>query len=180
MLIASGLMLALGATTALPQAIYHLKMNDINGQYVSLEAYRGKVLLVVNVASQCGYTKQYAGLEALYRRHREQGLVVLGFPCNQFGGQEPGSSEEIKQFCSSRFGVTFPLFEKIEVNGANRTALYQTLAGKDSSFPGNIKWNFTKFLVGRNGALLRRFEPQTAPDSADLTQAVEAALAAKP
>jgi len=135
--------------------------------------------LIVNVASRCGYTPQYAGLEALYEKYKDKGFYVLGFPCNQFGGQEPGTNEEIKQFCSSKYQVTFPLFDKIEVNGPNRHPLYLTLAGKDSSFPGDIKWNFSKFLIGRDGKVLKRFESGIKPNAAELTQAIESALAAQ-
>ena len=156
-----------------------LKVKDIDGKEVSLGDYKGKTLLIVNVASKCGYTKQYAGLEALYRKYKDQGLVVLGFPCNQFGGQEPGTNEEIKQFCSSKYDVTFPLFDKIEVNGPNRHPLYTFLAGKDAAFPGDIKWNFNKFLIGKDGKVVQRFDSKAAPDSEVLTKAVETALAAK-
>ncbi|MGD0262179.1 MAG: glutathione peroxidase [Verrucomicrobiota bacterium] len=159
--------------------IYDISLKDIDGKAASLKAYKGKVLLIVNVASRCGYTPQYAGLEALYEKYKDKGFYVLGFPCNQFGGQEPGTNEEIKQFCSSKYQVTFPLFDKIEVNGPNRHPLYLTLAGKDSSFPGDIKWNFSKFLIGRDGKVLKRFESGIKPNAAELTQAIESALAAK-
>ena len=160
-------------------SLYDIPVKDIDGKDTSLKAYQGKVLLIVNVASRCGYTPQYKTLEALYEKNKDQGVVVLGFPCNQFGAQEPGTSEEIKQFCSSKFNVTFPLFSKIEVNGPNRHPLYGALAGTESPFPGNIKWNFTKFLVGRDGKILKRFESGVAPDAPELTQAVQAALASK-
>jgi glutathione peroxidase len=160
-------------------SIFDVKLKDIDGKESSLEAYRGKVLLAVNVASKCGHTPQYAGLEALYQKYRKQGLVVLGFPCNQFGAQEPGTNEEIKQFCSSRYHVSFPLWDKIDVNGPHRHALYGLLAGKDSPVAGDIRWNFTKFLVGRDGKILGRFEPKTKPEAPELVTAVEAALAAK-
>ena len=161
------------------ESIYDIKLKDIDGKDTTLSAYKGKVLLIVNVASKCGFTKQYAGLEAIYEKYKDQGLVVLGFPCNQFGGQEPGTNEEIKQFCSLKFKVTFPMFDKIEVNGAQRHSLYAALAGKESPFPGDIKWNFTKFLVGRDGKILHRFESGAAPESADVIAAIESALAAK-
>jgi glutathione peroxidase len=159
--------------------LYDIPLKDIDGQPASLKAYQGKVLLIVNVASKCGYTPQYAGLEATYQKNKDKGLIVLGFPCNQFGGQEPGTDEEIKQFCSSKYQVSFPLFDKIEVNGQNRHPLYSLLAGKDSPFPGDIRWNFTKFLIGRDGKILNRFDSKVKPDSAELIQAVEAALASK-
>lgn len=172
---------ALGALSAAgaPAAVYDVTVKDIDGRAVKLDAYRGKVVLMVNVASECGYTPQYEGLQALFAKYQARGFVVLGFPCNQFGGQEPGTAAEIKKFCSTNFHVTFPLFEKIEVNGANRHPLYTVLAGKASPFPGNVKWNFEKFLVGRDGAVLQRFAAGTEPDDAELIGAVEKALAAK-
>lgn len=160
-------------------SIYDIKIKDIDGKDTTMGAYKGKVVLIVNVASKCGYTKQYAALEALYQKYKDKGLVVLGFPCNQFGGQEPGTNEEIKQFCSSKYGVTFPMFDKIEVNGEKRHALYTALAGKDSPYPGDIKWNFNKFLVGKDGKILKRYDSKTAPDAGELTKAIESALAAK-
>src|SRR5437588_3826341 len=160
-------------------SIYDINVKDINGKDTSLGAYKGKVLLIVNVASKCGYTPQYKALEAVFEKYKDKGFTVLGFPCNQFGGQEPGTNEEIKQFCSGKYNVTFPLFDKIEVNGANRHPLYVALAGKDSPFPGDIKWNFGKFLIGRDGKIIKRFEPRTAPDAPELVEALEAALAAK-
>jgi glutathione peroxidase len=160
-------------------SIYDIPVKDIDGKPTSLKTYEGKVLLIVNVASKCGYTPQYTGLEALYEKYKDKGLLVLGFPCNQFGGQEPGTNEQIKQFCSSKYQVTFPLFDKIEVNGPNRNQLYTMLAGEGSPFPGNIKWNFNKFLIGRDGKILKRFDSKVKPESEEMTQAVEAALAAK-
>ncbi len=156
--------------------IYHIPLKDIDGQPTSLEAHRGKVLLIVNVASKCGFTPQYAGLEALYQKYKDQGFIVLGFPCNQFGRQEPGTNQEIKQFYSTKYHVSFPLFDKIEVNGRDRHALYEVLAGKDSPFSGRIWWNFTKFLVGRNGKILGRFGTRVKPDASKLVRAVESAL----
>ena len=120
-------------------SVYSIPLKDIDGKSTSLKAYEGKVLLIVNVASTCGYTPQYAGLEALHEKYKDKGFAVLGFPCNQFGGQEPGTNEEIKQFCTSKYQVTFPLFYKIEVNGSNRHPLYVLLAGEGSPFPGDIK-----------------------------------------
>jgi len=161
------------------QSIDKIAVKDIDHNATTLGTYNGKVLLAVNVASKCGYTKQYTGLEAIYEKYKAQGLVVLGFPCNQFGAQEPGTTEEIKQFCSLKYKVTFPLFDKIEVNGPNRHPLYAVLAGPKSPFPGDIKWNFTKFLIGRDGQIVQRFESGAAPESAEVTAAIEAALAAK-
>ena len=139
------------------ESIYDIPLKDIDGNNTSLKPYQGKVLLIVNVASLCGFTPQYTALEALYQKSKSQGLVVLGFPCNQFKQQEPGTDLEIKQFCTSKYDVTFPMFDKLEVNGANRHPLYVMLAGKDSPFPGDIGWNFTKFLIGRDGKILNRF-----------------------
>jgi glutathione peroxidase len=160
-------------------SIYDIPLKDIDGKDTSLKPYQGKVLLIVNVASRCGFTPQYTALEALYQKYKDQGVVVLGFPCNQFGGQEPGTDAEIKQFCSTKYNVTFPMFDKLEVNGANRHPLYVVLAGADSPFPGDIKWNFTKFLIGRDGKILNRFDSKVKPDSAEVIKAIEAALAAK-
>src|SRR5688572_3185091 len=156
-----------------------ISLTDINGKPASLKDYDGKVLLLVNVASKCGLTPQYKSLEALHRKYKDQGFSVLGFPCNDFGAQEPGSNEEIKEFCSTKYDVSFPMFDKLHVKGPERHALYEALSGKDSPFPGDVKWNFGKFLIGRDGKLLKRFEPKTAPDSPEVTQAIEAALAAK-
>ena len=172
-------LIAMTAITTSAQSIYDIKLKDIDGKDTTLAAYKGKPVLIINVASKCGYTRQYAGLEATYQKYKAQGFAVLGFPCNQFGGQEPGTNEEIKQFCSSKYSITFPLFDKVEVNGANRHPLYVALAGKDSPFPGDIKWNFNKFLVGKDGKIVKRFESKVAPDSEELTKAIEDVLAAK-
>jgi len=159
--------------------IYDLTVKDIDGKDVALSSYKGKVLLVVNVASKCGLTPQYKGLESLQEKYKDKGFTVLGFPCNQFNGQEPGTNEEIKQFCSTKYNVTFPMFDKIEVNGSNRHPLYSMLAGKDATYPGDIKWNFGKFLISKDGKVLKRFEPKTTPDSPEVVAAIEAALATK-
>jgi len=174
-----GLLLLQTVSAQVAGNLFGIPLKDIDGKSTSLKGYQGKVLLMVNVASKCGYTPQYAGLEALQQKYQDKGFTVLGFPCNQFGSQEPGTDAEIKQFCSSKYQVTFPLFDKLEVNGANRHPLYSVLAGKDSPFPGDIKWNFSKFLIGRDGKIIKRFESAAKPDSAELVQAVEAALAAK-
>ena len=168
------LMLTASALTA--GSVYDAPVKDIKGKDTSLKAFEGKVILVVNVASKCGLTPQYKALEATYEKYKDKGLVVAGFPCNQFGKQEPGSNEEIVQFCSTKYNVTFPLFDKIEVNGPNRHPLYKTLIGEGGK---DIAWNFGKFLVGRGGKVIKRFEPKTTPDSPEVTQAIEAALAAK-
>src|SRR5947209_806711 len=131
-----------------------IPLKDIDGKETSLAAYKGKVLLIVNVASKCGLTPQYKPLEALQEKYKDKGFTVLAFPCNQFGSQEPGSNKEIKEFCSSTYNVTFPIFDKLEVNGPNRHPLYVQLAGKVAPTPGNILWNFTKFLIGRDGKLI--------------------------
>lgn len=172
-------LIAMTTIAASAESIYDIKLKDIDGKDTTLAAYKGKAVLVVNVASKCGLTPQYKGLEALYLKYKDKGLVVLGFPCNQFNGQEPGTNEEIKQFCSSKYNVTFPMFDKLDVNGDKRHPLYVALAGKDSPFPGDIKWNFGKFLIGKDGKILHRFEPRTTPDSEDVTKAIEAALASK-
>lgn len=145
---------------------------SISGEDTSLAQFKGKTLLVVNVASACGLTPQYEGLQALHAQYGERGLAVLGFPCNQFGAQEPGSEAEIQQFCSSRYGVEFPLFAKIEVNGAGRHPLYQFLIGDGE----DISWNFEKFLVDGQGQTIARFAPRTAPDDPELVNAIERAL----
>ncbi len=165
--------------TLLAGSLYDIPVKDIDGKETSLKEYQGKVLLIVNVASKCGLTPQYKALEAIHEKYKERGFTVLGFPCNQFLGQEPGTNEEIKQFCSSKYNVSFPLFDKIDVNGANRHPLYVALAGENSPFPGNIKWNFGKFLVGRDGKIVKRFEPRTTPDSPEVIEAIQTALAAK-
>ena len=157
--------------------IYDFSATDIQGNEQSLEAYRGQVLLVVNVASQCGFTPQYAGLEALYRDYHAAGLTVLGFPCDQFGHQEPGDEAAIQSFCTTEYGVTFPMFAKIEVNGANAHPLYRWLKGEKPGVLGTegIKWNFTKFLVGRDGQVIKRYAPTDKPASLkdDILQACE-------
>ena len=157
-------------------SVYEHKVVDLNGQETSLQEHKGKAILIVNVASRCGFTKQYKGLEEMYLKYKNQGLVVCGFPCNQFGKQEPGSDKEIKEFCTTNFGVTFPKYSKIEVNGAGRHSLYETLVGKDSPTKGNVKWNFTKILVGRNGKPIDRFGSLTSPSSNKLRKAIEKAL----
>ncbi len=159
--------------------IYTVPLKDIDGKDTTLKTYAGKPLLIVNVASKCGFTKQYTGLEATWRKYREQGLMVLGFPCNDFGSQEPGTTAEIKEFCSSKFDVTFPLFDKLHVKGDEQHPLYSALTGAESPVPGPVKWNFGKFLIGRDGKILARFDSKVTPDSPELTKAIEDALAAK-
>ena len=158
-------------------AFHDLNLRALDGQDLPLAPYKGQIVLVVNVASKCGLTPQYAGLEKLHQAYRERGFTVLGLPCNQFAAQEPGSEDEIREFCSLNYGVTFPLGSKLEVNGPNRHPLYRLLAGEGAEFPGDITWNFEKFLVGRDGTVLQRFSPDTTPDDAVLIAAIEAALA---
>lgn len=153
-------------------------MTAIDGSAVDLASFDGKVVLVVNVASRCGATPQYAGLQKLYDTYKDRGLVVLGFPANDFMGQEPGTDAQIADFCSSKYHVTFPMFSKITVKGANMPPLYKTLT-ESADPPGAIGWNFEKFLIGRNGAVVGRFKTRVAPDDPALITAVEAALAAK-
>ncbi len=165
------------ASAASAESIYDVPLKDIHGKDTTLAPYKGRVMLIVNVASKCGNTKQYKELQALHESHAGKGLAVLGFPCNDFGGQEPGSNEQIQEFCAGKFGVTFPLFDKLKVKGPEKHPLYALLTGPDSPFPGDVKWNFGKFLVGRDGTILARFEPRTAPDAAEVVSAIEKALA---
>jgi glutathione peroxidase len=158
-------------------SLQSIPLKDINGNDTSLKSYAGKVVLLVNVASKCGFTPQYAGLEALYEKYKDKGLVVIGVPSNDFLGQEPGTAEEIKTFCSSKYGVTFPLMEKVHVKGKDKCPLYAAFTGSSSAFPGEVKWNFGKFIIDRNGQLVKRFNPPVKPDDAELVQAVESALA---
>lgn len=148
---------------------YDYNVKDIDGNETNLDAYKGKVVLIVNVASKCGFTPQYEGLQKLYEKYQDKGLVILGFPCNQFGGQEPGTNDEIKEFCSTNFGVTFPMFDKIDVNGDNTHPLYVWLKEQAPGTMGSkaIKWNFTKFLVDKEGNVLKRYGSGTTPEQLD-------------
>lgn len=166
-------------SSAAESPLYAIPLKDIDGKATSLKEYAGKVMLVVNVASKCGHTPQYEGLEALWQKSKDKGLVVLGFPCNDFGSQEPGTEEDIKTFCSAKYNVTFPLFSKLHVNGPEQHPLYEVLSGKSSPFTGPVKWNFGKFLVGKDGKILARFDSGVKPDSAELNAAIDSALAAK-
>ncbi len=152
-------------------------VKDMNGKDVNLSDYKGKVLLIVNVASQCGFTPQYEGLEKIYKTYKDKDFEILAFPCNQFGGQEPGTNEEIQNFCSTKYGVTFKLFDKIEVNGNNRSPLYAKLTANSNTEQGDIKWNFEKFLISRNGEIVARFRSKVTPESDELTGAIEKELA---
>jgi glutathione peroxidase-family protein len=159
-------------------SVYDFTLNDIDGKPVKLEQFRGKVLLMVNVASKCGFTKQYAGLEKLYETYKDSGLVVLGFPANNFLRQEPGTNEEIKEFCTLTYGVSFPMFAKISVKGGDQHPLYRYLTAKETNpeFAGAISWNFSKFLIGRDGSIIARFGSRTAPDDEELIEAIRKAL----
>ncbi len=180
LLVVLSLVAWLSAMSASADSLYDIPLADIDGKKTSLKAYSGKVLLIVNVASKCGYTRQYKSLEAIHRKYAEKGFTVLGFPSNDFGGQEPGSNFEIKEFCSSKFDVTFPLFDKLGVkSGPGQHPLYAALTGKTSPVPAEVKWNFGKFLIGRDGRILARFASGDEPDGEKVTRAIEAALAAK-
>lgn len=162
-------------------AIYDADVAALDGSPAELGDYQGKALLIVNVASQCGLTPQYAGLQELHEQYADRGFAVLGFPCNQFGAQEPGTADEIATFCETNYGVTFPMFEKIEVNGDGRHALYErlTVFADDEGEAGDIQWNFEKFLVSADGEVVRRFRPLTAPDDPALVDAIEEQLEGK-
>lgn len=163
------------------KTIYDFTVKDIDGNDVKLKKYKGKVALVVNVASKCGYTPQYEGLQAIYQKYKDQGFVILGFPANNFREQEPGTNAAIKEFCESKYKVTFPLFAKISVKGEDQEPLYKYLTGKETNpeFAGDITWNFNKFLVDKNGKIIARFTSKDTPQSETVTQAIEKALAQK-
>ena len=169
---------ACASLSAEPKSIYDFNLRSIDGDHVSLKSYQGKVVLLVNVASKCGFTPQYAALESVYEKYKDRGLVIVGIPANNFAQQEPGTNEEIKKFCSSKYMVTFPMMSKVSVLGDDKTPLYVFLTGKDTDpkFAGDIKWNFTKFLFDRNGNPVARFEPNVTPDSAQVTAAIESTL----
>ncbi|MBP7542352.1 MAG: glutathione peroxidase [Ignavibacteriaceae bacterium] len=152
------------------------KVKDIDGKEVDLSIYEGKVVLIVNVASKCGYTKQYNGLEAIYNKYKDQGLVILGFPCNDFGGQEPGTNDEIKEFCSTKFSVTFPMMDKVSVLGDNKTPLFAFLTDNAVTGTKDIKWNFEKFLINKKGEIVERFVSKDEPEGEKITKAIEAQL----
>ena len=174
------LSLSIAAVLAVAQAhsIYDFTMKSIDGQPVSLKSYHGKVVMLVNVASKCGFTPQYTGLEALYEKYKDRGFVIVGLPANNFAQQEPGTNEEIKKFCSNKYNVTFPMMSKVSVLGEDETPLYRFLTDKSANpqVGGDIKWNFTKFLFDRNGKPVARFEPAVTPDSAEVQSAIESAL----
>jgi glutathione peroxidase len=179
-LFAAVLLMAVGmfvhAEDKMPSSVFDVSMDGIDGRPYALSKHKGEVLLIVNVASQCGYTPQYKGLQALYAKYHEKGLTVVGVPANEFGAQEPGTNLEIKAFCSSKYDVTFPVLGKTVVKGEGICPLYKFLTTQK---PGDIKWNFSKFLVDRNGKVLQRYESAVKPDDAKLIEAIESALAAK-
>ncbi len=172
-----GLVLLMAGTTFAASNIYDFTLPNIDGKPMPLTDFKGKVILMVNVASQCGYTPQYTALEAIYEKYKAQGFVIVGFPANNFGAQEPGTNEEIKTFCTRKYSVTFPMYSKVSVKGDDQTPLYQYLT-KDTPAPiaGDIKWNFTKFLVDRKGNVVQRFESKVTPDSPEVTSAIEQLL----
>jgi glutathione peroxidase len=153
-----------------------ITVNDIDGKEISLSSFNGKVLLIVNVASKCGYTPQYKDLQALYEKYKDNGLEILGFPCNDFGWQEPGTNEEIKQFCSMNYGVTFKLFDKVKITGKDKHKLYSALTDNDVTGTKNVKWNFEKFLISKNGDIVSRYASKVKPMDEELVSAIEAEL----
>jgi len=172
------LLLAAITTIAGANELAMIPFNTITGDKTSLADYKGKVVLVVNTASECGLTEQYEGLQALQGKYQKQGFTVIAFPCNDFGNQEPGSALDIQTFCTTKFNVTFPLMEKIHVKGDDQHPLYKALTGKDGLFPGDVKWNFGKFLIGKDGKAIARFEPKQTPLSEEIVTAIENAIAA--
>src|SRR6202000_1446846 len=172
------LCLGVGSAMAVAHSVHDFTLKSIDGKRTSLHEYHGKVMLLVNVASKCGYTPQYSALESLYEKYKDRGLVIVGIPANNFAGQEPGTNEEIKKFCSTKYNVSFPMMAKVSVLGDDKTPLYAFLTDKsvNPQIGGDIKWNFTKFLFDRNGKPVARFEPNVAPDSPQVVSAVESAL----
>lgn len=162
--------------TKMTATINDITVRDMDGKDVKLSEYNGKVLLIVNVASECGYTPQYEGLEKIYRRYKDKGFEILAFPCNDFGGQEPGTNVEIKKFCTSKYDVTFKLFDKVKVLGDDKCSLYKRLTDNDVTGKSDIGWNFEKFLVDRNGNIVSRFKSPVKPESSELTGAIEKQL----
>lgn len=172
------LLLCISSFAATSKQVYSYKLKTIDGDPTSLGKYKGKVLLLVNVASACGYTPQYAALESVYEKYKDRGLVIVGLPANNFANQESGTEAEIKTFCNRKYHVTFPMMSKVSVLGEDKTPLYQYLTDKtlNPSIGGEVKWNFTKFLIARNGAPITRFEPAVKPDSPEVIAAIESAL----
>jgi glutathione peroxidase len=173
------LLFCAGALMAADKTIFSFTMNSIDGKPVPLTEYKGKVVLLVNVASRCGFTPQYTALESTYEKYKSQGFVIVGIPANNFGAQEPGTNQEIKKFCSTKYNVTFPMMAKVSVKGDDKTPLYRFLTDKAANpkTGGEIQWNFTKFLVGPDGQVITRFEPDVTPDAPQVTAAIETALA---
>ena len=173
----AGVILVMATSLSAGSGLYSFTLNSIDGKPTPLADYKGKVILLVNVASQCGYTPQYGALEAIYEKYKDRGFVILGFPANNFGAQEPGTNEEIKTFCSRKYNVTFPMYAKISVKGDDLAPLYSYLTKETGTgIAGDIQWNFTKFLVDRNGNVVQRFEPAVTPDSSQVTSAIEKQL----
>jgi glutathione peroxidase len=174
-----GVLQALHADDSPRKSVLDFKVKSIDGKDIDLSQYKGKVLLIVNTASQCGFTPQYKGMEEIYEKYKDRGLEVLAFPANEFGAQEPGTNDEIKSFCETKYKTTFPLFSKIVVKGGGQHPLYRFLTGKetDPKYAGDIPWNFTKFLVNRKGEVIGRFEPKDRPEAPKVSGAIEAALA---
>src|ERR1700728_3926789 len=169
--------LIMSASLFAASSIYDFTLPSIDGKPAPLSNYKGKVILLVNVASRCGFTRQYSALESTYEKYKDQGFVILGFPANNFGSQEPGTNQEIKTFCQTKYSVTFPMYAKVSVKGDDQTPLYAYLTTKaNPALSGDIKWNFTKFLVDRNGNVVQRFEPDVTPDSPQVIAAIEKAL----
>jgi glutathione peroxidase len=172
-----GVLLIMATSLFAGSGVYGFTLNSIDGKPAPLADYKGKVVMIVNVASQCGYTPQYSALEAIYEKYKDQGFVILGFPANNFGAQEPGTNEEIKTFCTRKYSVTFPMYSKISVKGADQAPFYAYLTKETGTgIAGDIQWNFTKFLVDRDGKVVQRFEPAVTPDSKEVTAAIEKQL----
>jgi glutathione peroxidase len=172
-----GAILIMATSLFAGSGLYSFTLNSIDGKPAPLADYKGKVVLIVNVASQCGYTPQYSALEAIYEKYKDRGFVIVGFPANNFGAQEPGTNAEIKTFCSRKYNVTFPMYAKVSVKGSDQTPLYAYLTTETGKgIAGEIQWNFTKFLVDRNGNVVQRFEPAVTPDSTEVTSAIEKQL----
>ena len=173
----TGVLLIMATTLYAASSLYSFTLNSIDGKPAPLAEYKGKVVLIVNVASQCGYTPQYSALESIYEKYKDQGFVILGFPANNFGAQEPGTNEEIKTFCTRKYSVTFPMYAKISVKGDDQAPLYSYLTKETGpGITGDIKWNFTKFLVDRQGNVVQRFESAVTPDSPEVVSAIEKQL----
>ena len=178
MMLSSILAAAMAFSPVSARTIYDFTVPDIDGKMVKLSKYKGKVLVIVNVASKCGLTPQYKGLESMYRDLKSKGVVLIGFPANNFAGQEPGTNADIKQFCSATYDVTFPIMSKISVKGEDQAPIYKWLI-ENSGRKDDIEWNFAKFVIGKDGKVFKRFSPQTVPSAPELKEAVEAALAVK-